>query len=552
MVALIEREYYQPNSGILWTRLPTLLLGTLGVAVAGGWLLSFLHLRGWYVTLLFPILVSVGIGLTLELGCKHAHCRYRWFAGGIGGTAGFVCYLGYYYFEMIQKLPPGMEWRIDLLPGFIHFKLANDVIQIFDFPGIGNQNRQPSFFFNCLFESAEFAFCIAFPSSVGWSQTKKFFSLEAREWMTRETFYLSPGSGLGFAQSLTNGRVSEFLARAVPADDVRSASNYHLDYVSNASTSPLEYPIYLTVEDLSPGKFLWWNIPYLQTVLSGIRLTPEEILAIYKRFPKLKKNLESQISGLDEINPTAPDALEANLLDIEPATMERIEPEFRGAVRTSGYQWKVIALNMVDVHILRTGGGLGLLGGWFVKNNPSSPMAFLILVGVVLFLYGSINGLFYPFHRSHRWLSRRLKEEISKRKAPYVRADDPDVYSVQLISRENFLNGRAMSPDDILLMKFDERHKLILMEGDEYRYKIPFAAIRHSRVQRFLLDQTGFIEIWTVRLIVHFEDGRKEMLLREMETKLSQRENRGRKITALEISRRIQTLRGITDSTNPT
>ena len=68
---------------------------------------------------------------------------------------------------------------------------------------------------------------------------------------------------------------------------------------------------------------------------------------------------------------------------------------------------------------------------------------------------------------------------------------------------------------DVLLMSIDAKRRLVLLEGDSDRYRIPAGAIETCEPQCFFhpIDAERRNELWMVRLVVRTWDGLRELLL---------------------------------------
>src|SRR5262249_37383356 len=129
MPTVEERARYQSDFGVSWLRLPILTAIALVTAIAVAWCLKSALVHGWYLIILVP-----GVGGALLAGVLYAlvgwaHCRNCWLASAIAVVAGLVTYLGYYHFALVDALPAGNAWRVDLLPEYILIRLQTDVAE---------------------------------------------------------------------------------------------------------------------------------------------------------------------------------------------------------------------------------------------------------------------------------------------------------------------------------------------------------------------------------------------------------------------------------------
>src|SRR5262249_56557776 len=116
---------------------------------------------------------------------------------------------------------------------------------------------------------------------------------------------------------------------------------------------------------------------------------------------------------------------------------------------------------------------------------------------------------------------------------------------VSIIPRESFVKVKLTMASDLLLLKLDERRRLLLMEGDCDRYRIPAGAISVCEPQCFFhpLDAQHQNQLWMVRLVVCVEQGLQELLLSVCATGWSPITNARRRSIAEAMCQRIHRLR---------
>ncbi len=125
MPTVEDRSRYQSDFGVSWPRLPVLVAAALLTAVVVAWGLKFVYVHNWYLIMLVPLAGGGVLAGVLYLMVGWAHCRNCWLAAVIGVVAGTITYLGCYQFCLMDLLPPGAGWRVDLLPRFIGAADAN-------------------------------------------------------------------------------------------------------------------------------------------------------------------------------------------------------------------------------------------------------------------------------------------------------------------------------------------------------------------------------------------------------------------------------------------
>src|SRR5438034_1237918 len=194
MQSLTDRPRYQTDFGVSWALLPTLLLGALLAAGGVAWAFKFAFVHGWYLIFLLPAVGGLALGGALYWLVGKAHCRNHWLAGAVGGTAGLLAFLGYYHLCLIDFLPPGQAWRVDLLPQYISFRLQTDVAEEVGRANVGQQPKKPFMGLNWYTFSAELLMMGCFAAGLAWNRARRGYCAELGQWMQRDVALFPPYS----------------------------------------------------------------------------------------------------------------------------------------------------------------------------------------------------------------------------------------------------------------------------------------------------------------------------------------------------------------------
>jgi hypothetical protein len=201
-----------------------------------------------------------------------------------------------------------------------------------------------------------------------------------------------------------------------------------------------------------------------------------------------------------------------NVIPVQVAEVTAVPEPFRQRVRGPNYK---LIVNLIEVHPLISffgGGALAGLGVWQLTEQNWLLGIPLIIAGLPIACWGVYVALCCTNATSNRWIERRLRYEISQRGDSLIEAHDPESTYVSLIPREHFGKVRWTYASDLLLLKIDAARREVLLEGDSDRYRIPADAIARCDVRPFTIIDPNK-EFWCLRLVVHFEDEKRELLL---------------------------------------
>lgn len=552
MLSVEQRARYRSGLGIDWLRLPTLIV-LASVAAAGlAWCLKTAFVHGWYWVFLLPIFGGIVLGGVLAALVGWTRCRNRWLAGTVGILAGLIAYLGYYQLCLVDLLPPQLAWRVDFLPSYISFRMETDIHREVGKPDVGRDPQEPSTGLNWYTFACELASVVGAAGGIAWARARRAYCPELRRWMHREKALIPSSAADGFLQALSGDRLSEFLASTPPANDPQAACPLTIEYAKPDVGSPLEYPVYASLGNVPvSGRFnitrLWSLIRHARrTLLRQAKLEVGEVLTLRPLFPNLTQLLAARHAELRDV---APGIVPAVVVDegttAEFAQVIPVPEPYRKRVRLKGYAIWVNLIGLTPALYFFGGGGLAAFGIWLATEN-SMPVGWAAFaVGAVGCIWGGYVGRYCLCVPESRWIERRLRREFALRPDPLVDPRDPESLSVSLIPRESFAKVQLTMSSDLLLMRIDERGRCLLMEGDCDRYRIPAGAIAVCEPQCFFhpIDAQHRNELWMVRLMIHVEEGLRELLLSCDTTRYTPMTNARRRRTAENLCGRINALR---------
>ena len=368
--------------------------------------------------------------------------------------------------------------------------------------------------------------------------------------MQRDAALLARHASTRFRDALDNATLPQFVAQTAAGGDPQTASRLLLEYAVPENGSPLEFPIYASFEDF-PSPKPWYRPRHLRrTFVRQVELELAEVMALRPLFSKLAQLLETKHAELrdlpaDVLTPPSPPLAANDRAEITP-----VPEAYRKRVQGKGYALRVNLIGLTPfIYLL---GGMGAIaGGIVLLELVSIGLGFAAIAagaaGVVWGIYISQFCLGVP---ENRWIRRRLTQEVGQRSETLVDPQDPEAYFVSRIPRESFSKVQWTMASDVLFLKIDTKRRQLLMEGDSDRYRIPAGAISVCEPQCFFhpMDPHHTKQLWMVRLMIHVEQGSRELLLSVNPTSLRPVTNARRLQIAEDACRRIAEFRGPDES----
>lgn len=539
MPTVDERSSYQSDFGVSWLRLPALFAGALLTALAIALCLKFAFSLGWYLIILLPAVGGLALGGALHVLVGWTHCRNHWLAGCVGVLAGLIAYLGYYHFCLIDLLPPGNAWRVDLLPKYIALRMKTDVVKEVGKPDLNPQANKPAAPLNYFGFGLELLMVVGCAATFSWKRARQAYCVELGQWMRRDTAMLAPHSVANFRAALDTDTLPQFVANTAASNDPQTASRLILEYAVPETGSALEFPIYASFEDCPRRRLR-------RTVIRQVELELAEVLALRPLFPKMTRLLEMQHTALRDLPAEASAQTSPSVAASDRAQITPVPEPYRKRVQGKGYALRVNLIGATPLIYLLAGMG-AVAGGIALLKFESIPLGCAsIVAGAAGFVWGIYISQYCFSVPENRWIERRLRREIGQRPEMLVDPQDADAIFVSLIPRESFSKIKWTMASDVLLLKLDKSRRQLLMEGDSDRYCIPAGAISVCEPQCFFhpIDHEHKKQLWMVRLMIGVEQGMQELLLSLNQTHWGPMTNARRLLLVESMCRRIAELRG--------
>lgn len=467
-------------------------------------LLYFLFRWGFYFVVIVPIVVSLLVAGMVALAIKKGHCRSRVAGGLLGLLTGITLYLGYYYVGMVGALGIESAGHFELLPRYISFRMATDVVRDMNAPDRDKAEDEPKAgngVKNWVIFTLEFGCVLFFACAAGIRKSSKTYCEPCQQWMDREVTLFKPEIGPGFVEALRIGSVQSLAALFTSPQKVGMPQTAAaLDYCSNLKTSRSTLcPVYLSIKQVTAAFKGATLDPFESSkgrmLVRRTRISPEEMPALLPRFPFLER-----VTGT-----TAGDALKQLGVEIKPAgpmamaEIKPVDPVFAGKVLTT--KTALIGTGFTMLSLLTVFGSIGLafLGGSLAfPNHPSAAGVLsamklsgeiIIGLGVALFFGNLVMILTAPDYFATRYISRLVRREFARRPNHLVDPKDPTARLVQIIPRANWGKLKLEDAGDIGFLRVDKERGEVLFEGDKEYYRISAAAITSCEVERFVAGE---------------------------------------------------------------
>ena len=251
MVPTTPRTQYNSDGKAMWSRLPAATAASLVAAVGMGWLFRLVYRLGFYIFAAIPALGSVALVIVLRGAIGWARCRNRLIAGVLGSVVGLTTYASYYEFRMRDVLPPGVGWRLDLLPQFVWHCIKTD--RILSSHEIGKQLRPRQLAHELFPVSSRSGNHRRSHAAGAIKRAAWAYCIELDQWMRRETA-LAGISGRRSSTRWVRADSSNLSSKRLRAGTRGLCCRLTLEYAAPPSGATLDYPVYGTLTDVSHGK----------------------------------------------------------------------------------------------------------------------------------------------------------------------------------------------------------------------------------------------------------------------------------------------------------
>lgn len=511
--SLAERERYTPDGKTNSALTAAAGLAALVAVVIISGLLNLLYFSGGYYFMVIPVLAGLALSGALCLGVRFSHCRNPRLAGLFGGFCGLLTMLAFFYWGMWVNSPPGVIPQPQQLSRYIHERMLTQVVD----EGRGGQNAPDAFGIvrNYFMLLAETGMLIAIPLSICTQFASRPYSTELGRWFTRSRFNIRAGMAETVVRFWEAGNLDEFAQILASAKSSQKTScDCAVDYINLPDESPLEHPVYLSLQNNPMG---FWG----KGGISAVRLTVPECVALRPLFPKLAKTLAARHSelrgGEGEAVLSGPARSESPPDPSQLATITPLENESQGNIVNWKRKLKVAAVCSLPAIWLIASIPVGIM----IALSDIGPFH-LINPGVLVIVSGLVGLMLYLF-----WYRRSLKDvqwcryvvaELQSRTCPLVSIEDEDILFINVVDFNRSMSKRRIVSADIGLCRLDQEDRTMFIEGDRCQYQIPGTAVIECKVTQFMLNR---FDLYTAELLLRTTSGVQPLFLELMLPRLT-------------------------------
>jgi hypothetical protein len=553
------RKVYQNSGQVNWVRFIPWAALVFVAAIALAAILYLLFKIGFYLVLLVPVFAGLGLAGVVILAVRKGHCRSRLAAALLGGVAGVVLYLGYFYIGMVEDLGPDRTADFKLLPSYINYRMKTTVIRDVNSPDRDRRDDGPSperVYFNWVFFVLEFGFIVGAAAVGGGRWARRPYCERCQTWMKRESTTFKPEIGPGLIEALRIGSVQSLAALFTsPQKPGAPHTAVAVDCCPKFKEDPsLNCPLYFSMKQVTaPAKGVTMDAfdqSKGKILLRQILVNSDEVTGLLPRFSSLEK-----IAGTTAAQAMADlqVAVASSAPDRVVAEVKPVDPLYAGKVLTKKNILLGAAIQFLTLAVIFAGMGLAI-GGIFLAF-PDSPLPggvsiivrvlgiAMIAIGGVAAVGAIVLGLTRVDYLAMRFLRRVTLREFARRPGHLVNPADAAALFVQVIPRAHWGKMKLEDASDIGFLRVNSERGELLFEGDKEYYRIPGAAISCCEVETFIAGAgtEGSMTLFRVVVQTNVSSG-------PLEIPFAQRGNSGkfrsknRKLWAVALQQQILTI----------
>ncbi|MHC4234377.1 MAG: hypothetical protein ACYSUQ_04610 [Planctomycetota bacterium] len=489
------------------------LLAGAGLAVA----LFLLFRAEFYFVGLIPALLAICLSGVVFLAVSRGRCRNRSLAALLGLVAGTLMYLGYYHIDMVAWFGLQNAHRVDLLPGYIHWRVNTDVVGDPALPGPEDDGEyQPpdpvKVAFNWVFFALELGLCAILPALAGWLRAERPYCEQCNGWMNQSLAHFERAAAPTIVGTLEAGRLGEVLDFQRIAPRARKPAT--ILAVAHCAAEPPPgappCPVYLSIKPVKNPSAPPLN-PFQTMRRALVRdraLRPAETTALVPLFPALRRDANQtaaeEIDVITEQGSEAAGQVRRRELQGVRILEEAIPAPLCGNVLATASVVKsnllacvpIVSLLPVSIPlILGVVLVMPLLDSEADDHFPGVPAAIrwsVLVAGGVGLVLAAIWVFRHNTCMRDRYVLRRTRHAVERRPEVWVAPDDPEAYFVEIVPRENWAKLKAETATDFGFLKCDAERAALYFEGDSRRICIPLETLTHFEAEP-ITDASGMV-----------------------------------------------------------
>lgn len=545
--SLTGRTHYQSSGSVSFHRLLPWMTPALAAAAALAVFMYWLFHVGHYYIIIVPLICALGIAGLTRLAIAKGHCRNRLAGAFMGFLLAMVLYPGSYYVGMVHQFGADMAARPDLLPQYIRFRIATDVIRDSHGNDEPERVRRGSHVMNGVRFSIELIGVTAIIVVAGYRRSQKAYCEQCQCWLARDVTMFSPEQTAPLLDSLesASARALAMLCATAPHNSLPNTT-LAIEYCPSLKTSiRRDCPVYLSLKSVianAKGATLdEFEQAKGKLLENRVLLNPDELPALALRFPFLESSAgRVAVSALLAETQSSRSPEESQ--DAGPKEeITNLSPDFNGKVLTRKMAWQGNALALLGV--IAFIGGLGLLawGASILERDrigPSQKTSGIVLcaTGGTSVLVALIGILCDSTFGGNRLLRKRFVAQVATRTGVLVEPGNPDALFIEVVPKTNWGRNMLDTASDVGLLVIDKSRREIRFEGDKERWRLPAGRISQCDVEHYTHGQgLGATKLYYVVLRVNRHEGFWEAPIRERRgvgILNSKRRKRARKLAA--------------------
>lgn len=484
-----SRPQYRPSGKVRWAAFLPWTALALAVSIGMGCALHAAYYNGFYAVALAPAVASLpvlGLGyLSVGLG----QCRSRSVAVAFGLAAAVLLYGTYFHAGLVQLLGVQHLHKLDLLPGYVEFRMNTDVLR--DKRVERPQNNvprpadRPNVYANVAFSAFDLLIIIVAVTPLAWKRAVRPYCETHQRWMIEESATFAHGSGPLLARALHTGSPAAWAGFSPPRSPTTSPHTAVYAYYCPANASSADpCPVYVSVNEVDKVKKQWNTGRFVgrgRWLLDRCELSPTEVAALVPIFPALAPSSAGSPLSRHPADRSAPPT-DPSAVDVRPLPTQFSDKILGGKGIALGNILTLLVLVFFYAGLAMALGGAYLVWQPDALGAVGPPLAqllggTLVAVGALFASVCGYVGLQYPSFLGNIYLLRLARREFLWRPDLLVDPNNPDAVFVEVCPRQNWHQLKLETATDIGFLLVDTRRRQLLFEGDKERYRIPADAL---------------------------------------------------------------------------
>lgn len=500
---LSDRQAYHADGRVDSVRFVGYALLAAVVAIGLAYLLQAAFRHGIYIVVFMPLIAAAVASIFVRKAIVQGHCRNRMLGLGLAAGVALLLFFGQYYVLFVSIAGWSYAHRIDLLPDFTRFIVSRSVMTSVVSPA-RVQHQRPDFF-NWVFFALEGGLVVGVCWAAAHGELAKAYDPRRRRWLRQlKKSFKQPVTPF-FAHGLNAAALQQLLTLEEAAANTQPAvESVLIEYLPPDEGT--DAPVYFSV------------VTSRKRVIAQVALTPAEVAVLAHCYRELVPLCRMPL-------PDDPPEEHGKVAAVLPHTTP--SKDAPGAVietLTGPHAGRALSprsIAAVNVYTLLPlagffGGMLLALAGTKLPHATLPLGSQSIPLGIAMFILGlAITAIsaYLAFARTgssaRAVYGRVLREEIAARPDAVLDPGDPQAVLVEIIPQDRIAVLTWENAADVGYMLVSPAARMIYVEGDKERYRIPFDALTDCRREDLTLNRGNHTEPKSFLLLKgKLQDGR--------------------------------------------